>query len=348
MGAMLDVVCVSCGENFEVEEDSAGAAEACPYCGAVNDIPAGAEMAMDPAIEFQPKYPEPPPPPSKFSGALWWLVVFAIVGGFGASLYWMLHSGDWERDHLQSLTDASRHGDALLAAGQPNQAAAQYQFVLDTLDDRDIQSEYLRDLQLHAKLEQQQAFALAKAAATRPATTAPAIASAGDAGPANPATAPDAQALALHNSVIQFQRQAEAFADYVRARPVVFQDPLGNWRRRIYLLWNVEAEFQDSAATPQIMLRYTYNSRKTAPHGDPSDANDDSNFQYDDRVEPTHAQTLFEFHAGQWIAIQRQNDLLDSDNPTITGGQLKPQQPGDADSDQLNKLEDGYFSGVSP
>jgi hypothetical protein len=350
MGAMLDVTCASCGESFTVDDESAGRSEVCPYCGAFNDIPAPAE----PAIEFEP-HPHVPPPPSPVAGTAWWLVVFLIVGGFGAGLYWMLHSGDWERDHLQQLTDASRRGDAFLAAGQPKQAVNQYQLVLDTLDDRDIQSVYLRDLQLHAKLERQQAVALVAAAATRPGMTAPAttapaapaIASAGDA--ALPATAPDGGNpdggnLDLHKAVTHFQREAESFADYVHARPVIFQDSLGNWRRRIYLLWNVEAEFQEDAATPQIMLRYVYNSRKTAPHADPSDAGEDSNFQYDDNAKPTNSQTLFEWHSGQWIAIQRQNDLLSSDNAAITSGQLKPLES--ADTDDLRKLEDGFFSAV--
>jgi hypothetical protein len=347
---MLDVICAGCGESFAVEDESAGGSEVCPNCGVFNDIPA----PLDSAIEFEPHPHAPPPPPSPASGAAWWLVVFAIIGGFGAGLYWMLHSGDWERDHLQQLTDASRRGDAFLIAGQANQAAEQYQIVLETLDDRTIQSVYLRDLQQHAALQQQQAIAMLKAAATRPATTAPsapAVASAqsnsaqnNSAQNGSAATEADSAETELHKSVTHFQRQTESFADYVHAHPVIFQDSLGNWRRRIYLLWNVEAEFQEDAATPQILLRYAYNSRKTAPHDNAGDAEKDSNYQYDDNIQPTHVQTLFELQSGRWIAIQRSNDLLSSDNASINNGQLKPVQSGQ--TDDLSQLEDGYFSAV--
>jgi hypothetical protein len=296
MGVMLDVRCSSCDQIFQVEDDAAGSGEACPSCGAINDVPGPVADVELPSLTSAP----PRPAAWGIPSPLWWLLVFAAVACFIATIWSTLHGDEWERRHLQALADADQRAAAFLVAGDFDQAGRQYQFILDTLGTRPLQSVYLRQLLITARQGLHVTQTNRWAAATAPSS--------------QPSIPP---ADASQDAIQHFQRAAEAFGDFVRARPEVFQDERGNWRRRQLLVWSVQVQLQPQSPPTQIVLQYQFNARRTAAHGTPDDALADSEFLYDDRPLPTRCQTTFELRSGRWVAVQRQTDPETSDDTTM-------------------------------
>lgn len=326
----MDVSCGSCGEIFQVDDELAGPSATCPFCGASNDLSTDdlTEIEFKPKISAQELLQEPSQGiPAKW----WWLAAFVAVSCSAILAYSMLHSDDWERRHLQELTDADKRADAYYAAGDFRNAGQQYQIILATLNNRTVQSVFLRDLFEHAEQGVQEAQYRLKTATTLP-STAPSP---------SPTTEPDISDYP-QAAVLRFQRRAEALGQFVRSHPILFQDANGNWRRRRFIVWDVDAQIDPESDSSKITLHYTCNSMKTAGHDGREDAQDDPDFLYQEHDQPIHCTTVYEFQSGKWVAGDRQNDLVSSPNDTITSGKRAPAFLSDLSD--LYQLEDQAFS----
>ncbi len=327
---MLHVVCGRCGQSFEAADDAVETEDVCPYCGAALD---GEES--DPTIEFQPARPFDPirdsqAAPRGIPSPLWWLIAAAAVGVFVYGTVAMLRGDDWERQHVQALADADRKAAALMYAGDFMQAANVYESIVTELSGRDIQSIYLRQLLDQASQGAAEARRrMALAAAHPQAATAPA--------------ATEAAPISEHDAIVSFQRKAESFPQYVRSRPMLFQDSQGNWRRRQFVVWDVDAQQAPDSDPAKMDLKYTCNSRTTAAYADREEAKTDFNFQFDEHIQAIHCSAEYELRDGKWVAADRDSDLLAQDNSAISDGTVRPETI--LDLSELRKMETEHFSG---
>jgi len=152
-----------------------------------------------------------------------------------------------------------------MSGGDFDGAEREYRQVLDTVGNRSLESLYLRDVLARARRGVQEAQSRKKAGI---AAATQAVAA------TEPAGGPD-----LNRAIKSFQRASEAFADFVRARPVLFRDIHGSWRRRQFVVWEVNYEVQSDADPARIVLQYMCTARLTEPHADRADALGDQQFR---------------------------------------------------------------------
>jgi hypothetical protein len=313
---MIEVRCSNCDHVFEAESSAAGLSEFCPACGALTDVPApdpDEEEFLEPWEAAAPAAPLPPSAVAPVQRAspriLGWvleLAALAILIWIG----WLLFSGNWESRHLQFLSDTINRADSLLSAGDLPGAQREYGRVLQTVGTRSLESLYLRDVLARARrgLQTVQMRQATVVAATSPTT--------------QPSIAPN-----LNQAIKSFQRASEGFADFVRRRPMVFQDIHGSWRRRQFVVWDVNYQIQSDADPPRIELRYTCNPRLTAPHTNRQDALADEQFLYDERTAPLARRTSFVFHDGQWVITPAPSSPTEDGSSIIRDGNLRPDDP---------------------
>ncbi|MGA3065754.1 MAG: hypothetical protein ABSF29_02785 [Tepidisphaeraceae bacterium] len=333
---MLDVVCARCGQTFEADDDAAETGEVCPYCGAPVE-----EDASEPMVEFQPSddvatsiAPKPEP---GIPSPLWWLAVVTVVAAFLVVTVTMLRGDNWEQQHLSELADAQKKAVAYMLTGDYRRADQQFQIIVTELSGRQIQSIYLQQLLDVARQGSAEAEHRLAIAATQPAPTT---------APVAPENAPQTAQAPPQSALIDFQRRAESFPQFIRANPEVFQDSHGNWRGRQFLVWDVDTETpQADGDQSQMTLKYSCNSRTTAAHDTKWDAQTDDNFLFDEHVQAIHCQTTYEYQAGRWIAAQRDSDLQAQDNSIIRDGTVHPETI--LDLSDLRNLEVQHFSGPS-
>jgi hypothetical protein len=294
---MIQVECGSCGQIFEVGDELAGLSEFCPACGALNDIPPldqedsppPVEAEISPAATDALASSAPAPLARGIPSVLWWTLVVGGVAAFVIACVF-LFSDNWESQHVRDLSDAANRGDALLAQDDFAAAQKQYDHVLQTVGTRAIQSTYIRQLLRHARAGQIAAQSGLRAA---PATA--------------PATAPTSRpAFDTQVAIKNFQRDSEGFAQFIRTRPMLYQDAGGQWRRRQLVVWDAAYEQQAGADPPQMLLRYSCVARLTEPHPDRPSAADDPDFVKDEPPGVVHCQTLFELRDSQWHVANRQ------------------------------------------
>jgi hypothetical protein len=311
---MIEVRCPNCDQVFEAETSAAGRSEFCPACGTLNDVPAPDPDDQTLVEQWDvPPSPTPAPQPRRVgSQILWWVLELAALGiviWFG----WLLFTGNWESRHLQFLSDTINHADALLAGGDANGAQQEYARVVDTVGNRSLESLYLRDVvaRAHRGLKAAQLRKMSPLAATTPSPTTE---------PANDAN--------LNQAIRNFQRASEGYADFVRGRPMVFQDNHGSWRRRQFVVWDVNYHIQSEADPPRIDLQYTCNPRLTAPHADRQQALADEQFPFDERNSPIVRKTAFVFRGGQWVIAREPAAAPPDDGSSIIrDGNLRPDDP---------------------
>ncbi|HEX4055680.1 MAG TPA: hypothetical protein VHX86_15555 [Tepidisphaeraceae bacterium] len=307
---MIRVSCAECGEAFEIGEEFAGLAEFCPACGALNDIPPlQEEEEPEPVAQEAPSFqespipatdgppspgalpnPVAPPRPRGVPSPLWWALIVGGIASFIVACV-LLFSDNWESRNLNALNDADNRGDVLIVDGDYSGAAAQYRFVLDTVGSRQIESTYIRQLIERARRGAAQAKTMAQAPPHAAVTTAPAV--------TPPATQPD-----IYEALKHFQRDSEAFPQFVRDRPVLFLDNHRDWRRRQFVVWDVSYQRQPNSNPQQILLSYSCASHVTEPHGNRRDADNDGNFVNDASPQIVHCRTLFELFAGRWVIVR--------------------------------------------
>lgn len=336
---MLDVVCGRCGQTFEAADDAVEEGEVCPYCGAAVE-----EDAVEPLVEFRPAQPatiDIKPPERGIPGPLWWFAVIVIVAAFVLAVVSMLQGDNWEQQHLQELADADKKASAFMVIGDYRHAADEFQSIVDELSGRQIQSIYLRELLDRAQQGEGDARHRLALAATQPAT--PAVAGAATA-PGAPPAAP-ASAEIPQNAIIDFQRRAESFSQFTRSHPLVYQDSHGDWRRREFLVWNVEAELETPDEGEYMSLKYSSNSRITAEHNLEEDAAGDINFLYDEHEDAIQCESRYYYRGGVWVAAPRDTDLQAQDNSVIRDGTIKPETI--LDLSDLRVLEAEHFAGGS-
>jgi predicted nucleic acid-binding Zn-ribbon protein len=305
---LIAVVCAECGETFEAGEDFAGLSEYCPNCGALNDIPdleatpeevAVSEESQAPAETqaSQPLAVISPPRPRGIPAGLWWTVLLTGIGLFLIACIF-LFSSNWEDRNVQALSDASNLGDLLMSDEDYAGAARQYRFVLDAVDHRSIDSAFILRLVDHARRAEAEAN---NRLHTPPATMTIAQASS--------TTQPQSQPQSnFHLALQSFQRDYEAFASFVSAHPVLYQDAKGNWRRRRYIVWDLAYDPPAPSDIPTILLRYDCSSRITEPHADQQEAAHDDNYTHDESPRIVHCQTRLEWLAGRWVILQHDAD----------------------------------------
>jgi hypothetical protein len=333
MGDMLNVVCGRCGQTFEASDEDAETGGVCPFCGA----DAG-DDAPEPIVEFSPapdaeRHAKPPP---GIPSPLWWLAAILIVAAFLAAIVFMLRGDSWEQQHLQQLADSEKKAAAFMLSGDYRQAENEFQSIVEQLNGREIQSIYLRELLDRARQGAGEARHQLALAATRPAPIAAAAATA----PSAPETGGIPQ-----SAIIDFQRRAESFPQFTRAHPFLFQDSHGSWRRRQFLVWDVDAELQTPGDESQIFLKYSCNSRTTAAHDLKEDAQKDGDFLFDEHLQAIQCQSRYEYRAGGWSAIQPDSNLQAQDNTAIRDGTVQPESI--LDLTDLRQLEAEHFAGAS-
>jgi hypothetical protein len=315
MGDMLHVVCGRCGQTFEAADNAAALDEVCPYCG--EPIEGESDEAPEPMIEFTPPRPFDPildnqRPARGIPSLLWWLIAAAAVGGLSYAVVSMLNTDNWEEQHVQQLANVDRQAILLMYNGNFHGAADKFDSIVADLNGRDLQSVYLKALLDQARQGASDARhrqALAAAAAAHPAATAP-------------ATAP--APLSPNDAIVDFQRHAESFPQYVRSHPILFQDSHGNWRRRQFVVWDVDAELLPQSDPPKMSLKYTCNSRITAAHNEQQEASADNDFSFDEHVQPIHCTSEYDYSEGRFLQGPRDSDLQAQDNSIITDGTVKP------------------------
>jgi hypothetical protein len=311
---MLHVVCGRCGQTFEAADDAAEEGEACPYCGAAVE-----EESGEPMIEFQPAKPfelflDDQKSAKGIPAPLWWLIAIAGIAAFVMGVIIMLRGDDWERQHLQELTDEDRRATIYMYAANFPAAAKQYDSIVAALSGRDIQSIYLKQLLDQARQGSAEARRReAIAASQKPASGAPA---------SRPVQ------VSVHDAIVNFQRDAESFPQFIRSHAFLFEDSQGNWRRRQYVVWNVEANLEPQSDPPEMNLKYTCNSRMTAGHSVSQDASGDADFRFDERPDAISCQVHYEFLSGRWIPGEREPE-------------------SELDMSELVKLEVGHFGSAT-
>jgi hypothetical protein len=333
MGDMLHVVCGRCGQSFEAADDAAETPEVCPYCGAEID-----DQSIEPSdaiIEFQPPRPFDPVRDNQraekgIPSPLWWLIAAAAVGAFLFVIVNMLSADSWEQQHVQQLADTDRKALLFMYSGNFRGAANDFDSIVADLSDRDIQSIYLRQLLDQARQGGADArHRMALAAANPPATA--------------PATQP--APISTHDAIVDFQRAAESFPQFVRSHPILFQDAHGNWRRRQFVVWDADAELQPQSDPPRMNLKYSCNSRTTIAHDVPEEAKTDNDFSFDEHVQPIHCTSEYDFQNNRWVAGERDNDLQAQDNSAISDGTIKPETI--LDLSDLIHMETRHFTAAT-
>lgn len=304
---MISVTCAQCGESYEIGEEFAGVTEFCPNCGALNDIP-------DPETD-EPDVPEiapsteitidPPPLRGGIPGALWWTIIVVALGFFAIACVY-LFSDTWESRNIQALSDATNRGDVLMADQDYAGAAQQYEFVIDKVGQRTIESVYIRALVDRAHSGQIEAQRRLRAApATSPSTETAAAAS------NMPAD------IQRHLAIQAFQRDFEAFPAFVRSHPLFFQDSHGNWRRRKYAVWEATYDPPEASRPLRILIRYDCGSRITQAHPLRADAAVDDDFINDETPRAVHCQTQFEWLEGRWLIARRESQIDANQPPAV-------------------------------
>ena len=299
---MIAVVCAECGETFEIGEEFAGVTEYCPACGALNDIPDPDDPDVEVDESEAPKSPDSPPvislPPIQhgISARLWWTILLSGIGIFIATCVF-LFSGNWEERNVELLSDAANRGDVLMADDDFAGAVREYQSVLDTVDHRSIESAFILHLVDHAKRGEADA-------ANRLKNPPPSLAQ------TRPGAVPAPSREAVFDMAIKsFQRDYEAFPTFVRDHTLLFLDGKGNWRQRQFVVWQLAYDPPVPAETPQILLKYDFASRITAPHSDRAAARDDNSFVEEDSVDIVHCQTHFKWSNDHWVIAHHDADV---------------------------------------
>jgi hypothetical protein len=315
---LIRVLCAECGETFEIGEEFAGLTEFCPFCGALSDIPSLESLETPPpeepliAATDQPILPDPtelvfsPLPSRGIPSPIWWALIIAGVSFFIAGCVF-LFSDNWEMHNIQGLNDAVNRGDVLMTDEDFTGAGDQYRWVLKTVGSREIESIYIR--QLIERARHGAALAQTKEAQAQ-IDSHIAAANAPTSGPSPAAPADD------HEALMKFQRDSEAFPQYIRNRSMDFQDDKGHWRRRQFTVWDVTYEHQTDSERPRIELSFSCASRITEPHDSRRDADNDGDFMDDDLPKTVHCKTLFELFAGQWIILHQDVDTGATPRPS--------------------------------
>jgi hypothetical protein len=295
---LIRVTCAECGEEFEIGEDFAGITEFCPACGALNDIPpiepqdeeqdtpsTSLPLAVEDAERVRSGIPAP----------LWWTILLVALGLFiGACVF--LFADNWESRNVQALSDATNRGDDFLADQDYTNALSQYQFVLDTVDHRKIESSYIQQLIERSRYGIANAEARQKTLAT--ATTAPTTEAVATT-QVVPATQPGSEPQ-LVLAMKMFQRNREAFGRFMRDHPIVFRDRSGTWRQRRYVVWDEDYDEPQLKEPLRVTLRFSVGSQITDPHFSRRDAESDDNFVHDESPSIVQCQTYFDWTDGRW------------------------------------------------
>ena len=299
---MISITCAECGESFEIGEEFAGITEFCPACGALNDVPdADEDPGPDEPIEPGPAA-SAPAAGRGIPAALWWTILLASVGLFAVACV-LLFSDNWESRNVQALADATIRGDVLMADEDYAGAAGQYRFVLDTVGHRTIESVFIRQLIDRARRGEAEAEDRLHASPTTVASTVPAPATQGD--------------LEIHLAIKSFQRDCEGFPSFIRRHPLLFQDAKGNWRRRQFVVWDVNYDPPAPSDSPRILLRYTCASHVTEPHHDRREAAGDDNFLNDESPKNVRCQTEFEWLSNRWLIARRDADAEKNETAAV-------------------------------
>jgi hypothetical protein len=320
---LIRVTCAECGEEFEIGDDFAGITEFCPVCGALNDIPDSQQDEDEPPPEVIVSPVEDAPTRWGIPAALWWTILVGAVVCFLAACVF-LFSDNWESRNVQMLSDATNRGDDFLAGADYANAVAEYQFVLETVGHRKIESSYIDQLIDRSRRGVVDAKARLRAPPTTVATTqgAPANAEPVNAGPAvaGPTTAPDTEILVAMKT---FQHDNEGFERFIRRNPVVFEDRKGDWRRRRYVVWDQTYDEPALKAPLHLSLSFSVGSQITEPHFSKSDAAVDDNFVHDESPRIVHCQTSFEWSMGRWmithhdVNAEKESYVLDDVRPSL-------------------------------
>lgn len=293
---MIRVTCAECGEEFEIGDDFAGITEFCPACGALNDIP-DSQTEEEPEQEVVLTPVADAPPRRGIPAALWWTILVVAVVLFLATCVF-LFSDNWESRNVQMLSDATNRGDDFLAGADYANAAAEYQFVLDTVGHRKIESTYIEQLIERSRRGIGDAKIRLHAAPTTIATTRGAPTNNGALTVAGPTTTPDREIL---TAVRMFQRDSEGFGRFIWQQPVVFRDDNGDWRRRRYVVWDQSYDEPGHSTPLRISLSFKVGSRITDPHFSRTDATRDDNFVHDESPLIVECQTSFVWSMGRWV-----------------------------------------------
>jgi hypothetical protein len=315
---LIPIICAECGETFEIGEEFAGLTEYCPACGALNDIPdpegepaeelpAEIPVADVPAAVILPGGVPGPifteaPPRHGISSQLWWTIFITGIGLFVLACVF-LFSSNWEDRNIQALSDATNRGDVLMADADYAGAARQYQFVLDKVDHRSIDSAFILQLVDHARRGEAEADHREHSPPTTVPQTEP-----------SPATQPE---MGFHLALRAFQAEYEAFPIFIRSHPVVFMDSKGNWRRRQYFVWQTTYDVPTDSESPVIQLRYDCASYITEPHHGRAEAANDDNFADDESPKIVHCQTRFELEGGRWIIVNHESEPETDTAPSV-------------------------------
>jgi hypothetical protein len=334
---VISVVCGQCGESFDIDDDFVGGSEFCPFCGALNDIPIPTDAVADtgdPGIEapdasIQPSAALMASPDSArgISVTLWWSI---FVGGIGLFLLVCVYlfSDNWEARNIQLLSDASNRADALMVDEDYASAQKEYQFVLERVGGRKIESQYILRLMDRARRGEVEAGERLHAPA---AVTAVAPQTQPSAAPVAAATQPEEE---FHLAIRTFQRNCDAFPAFVRRHPLVFEDERGNWRRRQFFVWETAYDEPASSDSPKILLRYDCGSAITRPHKDRQGAEKDDNFVIDESPREMLCQTQFAWISGACV-IEHHEAEAERNDPTSVN--IRPSM------DDLYPLESAAF-----
>ncbi|MGA2585158.1 MAG: hypothetical protein ABSG31_17945, partial [Tepidisphaeraceae bacterium] len=235
---------------------------------------------------------------------------------------------DWEQQHVQSLSDAVNRADGMMSSGDYSSAAQQYQFVLDTVGNRQLQSAFLRALVDHSRAGETDAkarIAQLAVAATIPSAT----------------TNPTAAAQDPNVAIAQLQKAAENFQQFVSQHPFVYQDEQGAWRKRRFVVADMQSNADLKADPPRFDLQYECDSRVSGPFNDKADADACTDMSNLERETAVHCSSTFELRDGVWQVADRSNDLAPIDlirNGLVVHG-VDPALP------EMRELEDEAFLG---
>jgi hypothetical protein len=312
---LISITCAECGEIFEIGEEFAGITEFCPACGALNDVPdADQEPGADQAMESAPAATAAAGGRG-IPAALWWTILLTAIGLFAVACL-LLFSDNWESRNVQRLADAANRGDVLMADEDYAAAAGQYRLVLDTVGHRAIESVFIHQLIDRARRGEAEAENRLRASPTTLASTEPA-----------PATQPSPELAATQGdlqiplAIKSFQRDCEAFPSFIRGHPLLFQDAKGNWRRRQFIVWEVNYDPPTQSDSPRILLRYICASHVTEPHHDRQEAAGDDNFLNDESPKSVRCQTEFEWLSKRWLIARHD---ADAEKDEIAAVDLRP------------------------
>jgi hypothetical protein len=304
---LIAVTCAECGEPFEISEESAGATDFCPFCGALNDIPDPENRSDEPPAteEIFSAVTSDSPPRHGISAALWWTILLLALGIFLAACV-LMFSDNWESRHVQALADATNRGDVLLADDDYAGALREYRQVIDTVGRRTIESAYIQNLLDRARRGMTDASARLRA----PPQTQPAAVAQTQPAASEPAVSPPE--IAMQAAMESFQRDYEAFPLFVRKHPVLFHDDKGQWRRRQYFVWQISYDLPPPTDPNHLQLRFDCASNITAAHATAAEARLDDHFGEDESPREVHCQTQFEFLSNRWL-IARQDVTPETD-----------------------------------